>query len=54
MAGIEVEHSRKGKLRAYWLGACVCMAGFLFGYDRYDFPAFETAGSMSDSASIVV
>lgn len=23
----------KGMLRAYWLGTCVCMAGFLFGYD---------------------
>lgn len=24
----------KGRLRAYWLGTIVCMAGFLFGYDR--------------------
>lgn len=22
-----------GKLRAYWLGCVVCLAGFLFGYD---------------------
>lgn len=25
--------SRKGMLRAYWLGCVVCLGGFLFGYD---------------------
>lgn len=28
-----IQESTKGKLRAYWLGAVVCMGGFLFGYD---------------------
>lgn len=25
--------TRKGIIRAYWLGTVVCMGGFLFGYD---------------------
>lgn len=25
--------TRMGTLRAYWLGAVVCIGGFLFGYD---------------------
>ena len=25
--------TRLGTVRAYWLGAVVCLGGFLFGYD---------------------
>lgn len=33
MARSKVERNTLGNLRVYWLGTCVCMAGFLFGYD---------------------
>lgn len=54
MAEIQVERNLKGRLRAYWLGSCVCMAGFLFGYDRLATPRSCTVPTSADYLIAVV